>query len=47
MELPISGPNVNLLCWRCQEGLAPRMILTAARDSAVGRLIFFGGIGLD
>ena len=24
MELPISGLNVNLVYWRCQEGLAPR-----------------------
>lgn len=45
-ELPISPPNVNFVCRRRQEGLAPRMI-TAARDSAVSRLIFFGGIGLD
>jgi hypothetical protein len=47
MELPIFRQNVNLVCPRCQEDLAPRMMLTAARDSAVGRLIFFGGIGLD
>jgi hypothetical protein len=41
MELPIFRPNVNLVCPRFQEGLAPRMMLTAARGSAVGRLIVF------
>jgi PAS domain S-box-containing protein len=41
MELPIFRPNVILVCPRFQEGLAPRMMLTAARDSAVGRLIIF------
>jgi hypothetical protein len=33
MELPIFRPNVNLVCLRFQEGLAPRMMLTAAPRS--------------
>jgi hypothetical protein len=41
MELPVPRPNVSLVCLRCQEGLVLRMMLTGARDSAVGRLIFF------
>jgi hypothetical protein len=41
MELPMFRPNVNLVCPRFLEGSAPRMMLTAARDSAVGRLIVF------
>ncbi|MGB5181521.1 MAG: hypothetical protein WBO12_04940, partial [Xanthobacteraceae bacterium] len=46
MELPISGPNVNLVYRRCQEGLSAADD-TNRSDSAVGRLIFFGGVGLD
>jgi hypothetical protein len=47
MELPVFRPNANLVCGRCQEGIAPRMMLTVARDSAVGHLMSFVGIGLD
>jgi hypothetical protein len=46
MELPISGPNVMLVYRRCQEGLSAADD-TNRSDSAVGRLIFFGGVGLD